>query len=199
MFNHSRRRITAVYFIMALYMIVFAFLEYTALVGTNPLQKYFLADYQLVMLDQQYYRLLLSIFAGVGDVSLQGVLSLIIACYVVHMLGSLVEELYGEFGLLFIYIASGLLGSLTGIFMMYNVSMGFSLGVMGLIGSLLAYLFLELRDEINTPFVQTLAIGFILTLFDMLASGIGMICYIVSGAIGFLIALVFIKFRKESD
>ena len=193
-----RRRLTAVYFIMSLYLMVFTFLEFAPYyLPSNTMQKYFLADYTSVLIEGQYYRLLISIFAGIGDLSLAGLFSVFIACYVIYTLGAMAEEVYGEFGLLFTYIASGLFGSITGVFLMQNVSMGFALGVLGVIGGLLAYIRLERRDMENSYYIQTIAIGFVLTLFDMVASGISVICYVVSFIIGFLIAIVFIKFRKQ--
>ena len=158
----------------------------TVFVFTETTQTMFLATYNSVVVDSQYYLLLISIFAGVGDFSVFGILSLMITVYIMRMLGQTAEIFFGEAKLILIYIASGLVGSLAGLFLFQdNVSMGFSLGVMGIIGGVIGYM--RRIKESSVAMNHTLILSTIIMITRIMVSGISLTAYAIAILTGALI------------
>lgn len=111
----------------------------------------------------QYYRLLTGIFLH-GNI-----VHLLFNCYALYVLGGQIENFFGKFKYIIIYLFSGLTGSLLSITLSGNVgSIGASGAIFGLMGSLLyfgyhyrVYLGNVIKSQIVPLILLNLAIGFI--------------------------------------
>jgi rhomboid protease GluP len=117
--------------------------------------------------DGQYFRLITSAFLHIG------LIHLLFNTYVLYVVGTQIENFYGRFKFLSIYLFSALTGSLMSIIFNNTISAGASGAIFGLLGSLLyfgyhfrIYLGNALRSQIIPLIVLNLSIGFILVGVD---------------------------------
>lgn len=170
-----------IFFIIVCLITVFVFTETT--------QTIFFASHDAVVVENQYHLLLITIFAGVGDFSLFGIFSLMISIYIIYMLGQIAEALFGEVKLVLIYIISALVASLAALFLFRdNVSMGFSLGVLGLVGGVLGHM--KSTGESNMAVNHTLIFTCIIMIARIMGSGISLMAYVIAVSTGALIGYV---------
>lgn len=116
----------------------------------------------------EYYRLFTSIF-------LHGsILHLVLNMYSLYVIGPQVESFFGKVKFLFIYLVSGICGSLLSIAFSHNtISIGASGAIFGLLGSLLyfgyyyrAYLGNAVKSQVLPIILINLMIGFLLPNID---------------------------------
>ena len=116
----------------------------------------------------EYYRLFTSIF-------LHGsLLHLVLNMYSLYVIGPQVESFFGKVKFLFIYLVSGICGSLLSIAFSHNtISIGASGAIFGLLGSLLyfgyyyrAYLGNAVKSQVLPIIIINLMIGFLLPNID---------------------------------
>ena len=116
----------------------------------------------------EYYRLFTSIF-------LHGsLLHLVLNMYSLYVIGPQVESFFGKVKFLFIYLVSGICGSLLSIAFSHNtISIGASGAIFGLLGSLLyfgyyyrAYLGNAVKSQVLPIILINLMIGFLLPNID---------------------------------
>ncbi|MBQ2639884.1 MAG: rhomboid family intramembrane serine protease [Bacilli bacterium] len=81
----------------------------------------------------EYYRLITGIFIH------GGIMHVAFNCYALYVIGSQIENFYGKFKYLVIYLFSGLMGSLFSITFSTHMSVGASGAVFGLMGSLVYF------------------------------------------------------------
>ncbi len=117
---------------------------------------------------KEYYRLLTCIFLHVG------IIHIAVNMYSLYVIGPQVESFFGKLKYLFIYLFSGICGSMLSIAFTHNtISAGANGAIFGLLGSLLyfgyyyrAYLGNVVKSQIVPIILLNLAIGFILTGID---------------------------------
>ena len=116
----------------------------------------------------EYYRLLTCIFLH------GGLVHLVLNMYSLYVIGPQIESFFGKAKFLFIYIVSGICGSLLSIAFTHNsISVGASGAIFGLLGSLLyfgyyyrAYLGNVVKSQILPIILVNLMIGFIIPNID---------------------------------
>ncbi len=131
---------------------------------------------------KEYYRLLTSTFLHIGFIHI------IVNMYSLYVIGPQVESFFGKLKYLFIYLFSGICGSMLSLAFTHNtISAGASGAIFGLLGSLLyfgyyyrAYLGNVVKSQIVPIILLNLAIGFILTGIDNAAQIGGLVGGIVA-------------------
>lgn len=131
---------------------------------------------------KEYYRLLTSTFLHIGFIHI------IVNMYSLYVIGPQVESFFGKLKYLFIYLFSGICGSMLSLAFTHNtISAGASGAIFGLLGSLLyfgyyyrAYLGNVVKSQIVPIILLNLAIGFILTGIDNAAHIGGLVGGIVA-------------------
>lgn len=131
---------------------------------------------------KEYYRLLTSTFLHIGFIHI------IVNMYSLYIIGPQVESFFGKLKYLFIYLFSGICGSMLSLAFTHNtISAGASGAIFGLLGSLLyfgyyyrAYLGNVVKSQIIPIILLNLAIGFILTGIDNAAHIGGLVGGIVA-------------------
>ena len=131
---------------------------------------------------KEYYRLLTSVFLHIGFIHI------IVNMYSLYVIGPQVESFFGKLKYLFIYLFSGICGSMLSLAFTHNtISAGASGAIFGLLGSLLyfgyyyrAYLGNVVKSQIVPIILLNLAIGFILTGIDNAAHIGGLVGGIVA-------------------
>ena len=115
----------------------------------------------------EYYRLITGIFIH------GGILHVLFNCYALYVIGSQIENFYGKFKYLIIYLFSGLMGSLFSMVFTTSMSVGASGAVFGLMGSLVyfgyhyrVYLGNVIKSQIIPLIIFNLALGFMITGID---------------------------------
>ena len=143
-----------------LYIVPILFGNYTSLVNR-------FCVYGDAIRSGEYYRLLTGIF-------LHGsIIHLGFNCYALFVLGSQIENFFGKFKYLIVYLFSGLIGSLFSIIFNSYASIGASGAIFGLMGSLLyfgyhyrVYLGNVIKSQIIPLIVLNLVLGFVLSGID---------------------------------
>ena len=134
---------------------------------------------------KEYYRLLTSTFLHIGFIHI------IVNMYSLYVIGPQVESFFGKLKYLFIYLFSGICGSMLSLAFTHNtISAGASGAIFGLLGSLLyfgyyyrAYLGNVVKSQIVPIILLNLAIGFILTGIDNAAHIGGLVGGIVASMV----------------
>ena len=144
---------------------------YGMLHGNDELIKLFGNNYELVQ-SGQIYRLFTCMFVH------SDIMHILLNMYALYTIGPVVERYYGKGKYLFIYIISGLLGSVfSSVFMSANsISIGASGAIFGLLGSICYFTYYYratlqgiLRGSIIPVIVINLAIGFLSPDIDLSA------------------------------
>lgn len=161
-FSYKKPIIT--YAIMAICIILFALMY---IFGNGSEDSYTLikfgANYDMLTRMGQYYRLFTSIFLHIG------ILHLICNMYSLYIIGKEVENLFGKWKYLIIYILSGICGSILSMAFSYNtVSAGASGAIFGLLGALLyfgyyyrTYLGATIKSSVLPVIIFNLVLGFL--------------------------------------
>ncbi len=131
---------------------------------------------------KEYYRLLTSTFLHIGFIHI------IVNMYSLYVIGPQVESFFGKLKYLFIYLFSGICGSMLSLAFTHNtIGAGANGAIFGLLGSLLyfgyyyrAYLGNVVKSQIVPIILLNLAIGFILTGIDNAAHIGGLVGGIVA-------------------
>ena len=144
---------------------------YGMLHGNDELVELFGNNYELVQ-SGQIYRLFTCMFVH------SDTMHILLNMYALYTIGPVVERYYGKGKYLFIYIISGLLGSVfSGVFMSANsISIGASGAIFGLLGSICYFTYYYratlqgiLRGSIIPVIVINLIIGFLSPSIDLSA------------------------------
>ncbi len=141
---------------------------------------------------KEYYRLLTSTFLHIGFIHI------IVNMYSLYVIGPQVESFFGKLKYLFIYLFSGICGSMLSLAFTHNtISAGASGAIFGLLGSLLyfgyyyrAYLGNVVKSQIVPIILLNLAIGFILTGIDNAAH--------IGGLVGGIVATMAVGIPDKS-
>lgn len=141
---------------------------------------------------KEYYRLLTSTFLHIGFIHI------IVNMYSLYVIGPQVESFFGKLKYLFIYLFSGICGSMLSLAFTHNtISAGASGAIFGLLGSLLyfgyyyrAYLGNVVKSQIVPIILLNLAIGFILTGIDNAA--------LIGGLVGGIVASMAVGIPDKS-
>ena len=126
------------------------------------------ANYDLLTKNGEYYRLLTCIFLHAS------IIHLLLNMYSLYIIGPQIESFFGKIKYLFIYLFSGICGSILSIAFSHNtVSVGASGAIFGLLGSMLyfgyyyrAYLGNVVKSQILPIIILNLGIGFIIPNID---------------------------------
>ncbi|TNF98377.1 MAG: rhomboid family intramembrane serine protease [Gammaproteobacteria bacterium] len=138
--NCPRVLITPVIFGLNIAVFIFMLLEGVGVMGDSmDLYIRYGANFGPLTKDDQWWRLLTSMFLHFG------ILHLVFNMWALWDAGRLTERLYGNFHFLWIYIFSGLFGSLSSLYWNNDdvVSVGASGAVFGVFGALMAYLVVQ--------------------------------------------------------
>lgn len=164
----SPKKPVITYVLIVLNLMVFL---YGMLHGNNELIELFGNNYELVQ-SGQIYRLFTCMFVH------SDIMHILLNMYALYTIGPVVERYYGKGKYLFIYIISGLLGSVfSGVFMSANsISIGASGAIFGLLGSICYFTYYYratlqgiLRGSIIPVIVINLVIGFLSPSIDLSA------------------------------
>lgn len=164
----SPKKPIVTYIIIVLNLMVFL---YGMLHSNDELINIFGNNYELVQAGQ-FYRLLTCMFVH------GSIMHLLLNMYALYTIGPVVERYYGKSKYIFIYLVSGLLGSVfSSVFMSANsVSIGASGAIFGLLGSICYFTYYYratlqgiLRESIIPVIVINLVIGFMLPSVDLVA------------------------------
>ena len=125
-------------------------------------------NYDLLTKNGEYYRLLTCIFLHAS------IIHLLLNMYSLYIIGPQIESFFGKIKYLFIYLFSGICGSILSIAFSHNtVSVGASGAIFGLLGSMLyfgyyyrAYLGNVVKSQILPIIILNLGIGFIIPNID---------------------------------
>lgn len=158
-FSYKKPIIT--YAIMAICILLFVMM-YIFGNGTEDLIKYG-ANYDILTKNGEYYRLFTCMFLHIG------IWHLLCNMYSLYIIGKEVENLFGKWKYLIIYILSGISGSLLSLaFSNNSVSAGASGAIFGLLGALLyfgyhyrTYLGNTIKRTIIPVIVINLVLGFL--------------------------------------
>lgn len=138
--------------------------------------------------DGQYWRLVTSMFLHIGIVHLA------VNGWALYQLGSLFEILLGSVGLVMVYFASGIAGSIASVmFSGADLSAGASGAIFGLLGALIGFL-LKNRERL-TPQARSLLLQLLFwaavnIVFGFSVKGIDNAAHLGGCAVGFLFGLV---------
>lgn len=161
-FSYKKPIIT--YTIIAICIILFAMMYLLGNGSTDTLTLInFGANYDLLTKEGEYYRLLTSMFLHIG------ILHLLCNMYSLYIIGKEVENLFGKWKFLIIYLLSGISGGILSLAFSHNtVSAGASGAIFGLLGALLyfgyyyrTYLGATIRSSIIPVIIINLVIGFL--------------------------------------
>lgn len=129
----------------------------------------------------EWYRLLTGIFLH------SGLIHLFFNVYALQIIGSKMEQYLGKWKFLFVYLSSGIIGSLFSIIITRSWSVGASGAIFGLLGSLIYFGFhyrLILGNVLKTQIIPivlfNLAIGFVLPNIDVATHFGGLFVGIIS-------------------
>ena len=150
------------------------------------------ANVDALVKNGQYFRLLTCMFLHIGIVHLT------VNMYSLYIIGPQVESFFGKWKYLFIYLFSGICGSILSIVFTHNViSAGASGAIFGLLGSMLyfgyyyrAYLGNAVKSQILPVILINLIIGFLLTGIDNAAH--------IGGLIGGILASMAVGIPEKS-
>ena len=164
----SPKKPIVTYIIIVLNLMVFL---YGMLHNNDELINIFGNNYELVQ-KGQFYRLLTCMFVH------GSIMHLLLNMYALYTIGPVVERYYGKSKYIFIYLVSGLLGSVfSSVFMSAgSISIGASGAIFGLLGSICYFTYYYratlqgiLRESIVPVIVINLIIGFMLPSVDLVA------------------------------
>ncbi|WP_062355861.1 rhomboid family intramembrane serine protease [Bacillus kwashiorkori] len=132
LFNYSKPLFT--YIFLAIQIVIFLLLELSG-GSTDPyVLLQFGAKYNPAILAGEWWRFITPMFIHIG------VLHLLMNSIALYYLGSAVEKLYGNFRFLFIYLFSGIAGSIASfVFNPFDLSAGASGAIFGCFGALLYF------------------------------------------------------------
>ena len=151
------------YVLMGINVLIFI---YSLFIDSELLYKY--GMYAPMIKSGEYYRLFTSMFLH------SGILHLICNMYALYVLGPQLESFFGKWKYLFIYLLSGICGSVLSMtFNMDSLSYGASGAIFGLLGSMLyfgyhyrTYLGNVIKSQIIPIIVLNLIIGFTISGID---------------------------------
>ena len=164
----SPKKPVVTYVLIVINLMIFL---YGMLHGNDELVELFGNNYELVQ-SGQIYRLFTCMFVH------SDTMHILLNMYALYTIGPVVERYYGKGKYLFIYIISGLLGSVfSGVFMSANsISIGASGAIFGLLGSICYFTYYYratlqgiLRGSIIPVIVINLIIGFLSPSIDLSA------------------------------
>ncbi len=164
----SPKKPVVTYVLIVINLMIFL---YGMLHGNDELVELFGNNYELVQ-SGQIYRLFTCMFVH------SDTMHILLNMYALYTIGPVVERYYGKGKYLFIYIISGLLGSVfSGVFMSVNsISIGASGAIFGLLGSICYFTYYYratlqgiLRGSIIPVIVINLIIGFLSPSIDLSA------------------------------
>ena len=164
----SPKKPIVTYIIIVLNLMVFL---YGMLHSNDELINIFGNNYELVQ-KGQFYRLLTCMFVH------GSIMHLLLNMYALYTIGPVVERYYGKSKYIFIYLVSGLLGSVfSSVFMSAgSISIGASGAIFGLLGSICYFTYYYratlqgiLRESIVPVIIINLIIGFMLPSVDLVA------------------------------
>lgn len=155
----SKKYPLVTYILIGINILIFA---YSIFVNYNVIYKYGISN--LLIKDGEYYRLFTSIFLH------SGLLHLGFNMYALYVIGPQIESFFGKWKYLFVYLVSGLCGSILSFtFNVGSISVGASGAIFGLLGSMLyfgyhyrTYLGNVVRSQIVPIIVFNLILGFTL-------------------------------------
>ncbi|GAA5415506.1 rhomboid protease GluP [Paraliobacillus ryukyuensis] len=130
-FQHAKPFFT--YVILVLNVLMFMLLEIKGGSMTTEVLIDFGAKYNPAMIDGEWWRIITSMFLHIG------LLHLLMNMLALHVVGSLVERIYGNTRFVIIYFLAGIVGGLTSFAFSPQVSAGASGAIFGLFGALLFF------------------------------------------------------------
>lgn len=121
------------YVLLVINVLMFLLLEFKGgSTSTDTLMRYG-AKYNPAILDGEWWRIISSMFLHIGF------LHLLMNMLALHIVGSLVERIYGGKRFLFIYFSAGILGGITSFAFSPQLAAGASGAIFGLFGALLFF------------------------------------------------------------
>jgi rhomboid protease GluP len=186
----SRSKLTPTTFLVTVNVLVYI---YTSVVGGNFIQTGYsvliqLGQFNLNVLNGEYWQLLTSIFVHVDIVHIAlNMLFLII-------FGLRAEELFTTEEYFFVYMLSGLSGSLLTLFLMspYTLSAGASGAIFGMYGAGIIYM----RKTVGQSILGALLYAFLLLMLST-GAGVNIVAHFGGLATGLIIGYALAKSRRD--
>lgn len=177
------RRIPVTVTLIAICILVFLWMTIIGGSTNSGVLVFAGAKYTPLILQGQWWRLLTAGFVHIG------IQHLIINMITLYFIGMYVEELFGHFKMLVIYLVSVFVGNLASMLFqpIQNISAGASTGLFGLFG---AFIMLGVTNR-NNPMIQQLAKQFLILVvvnigFDLLMPGVDLAGHLGGLVGGFL-------------
>lgn len=177
------RRIPVTVTLIAICILVFLWMTILGGSTNSGVLVFAGAKYTPLILQGQWWRLLTAGFVHIG------IQHLIINMITLYFIGMYVEELFGHFKMLVIYLVSVFVGNLASMLFqpIQNISAGASTGLFGLFG---AFIMLGVTNR-NNPMIQQLAKQFLILVvvnigFDLLMPGVDLAGHLGGLVGGFL-------------
>lgn len=181
------------YLLIAINVIVFAIINLVAIkTGRNysELLSVYGAKENMSILNGEYWRFITPIFLHAN------ITHLLVNCYSLYAVGSIVERMYGYLKFIFIYLVAGFMGSLLSFMFTINPSVGASGAIFGLLGALL-YFGIEFPKLFKTYFGRSILMILGLNLaYGIMNSSIDNFGHI-GGLIGGFFASGIVKIRNN--
>ncbi len=161
------KKLIITYLLIAINIFVYLLLEYAGGSTNSLVLLRYGALYAPLVRAGEYYRLLTSAFIHIG------LLHLLFNIYVLYVVGAQIENFYGKFKFIIIYLFSAITGALMSMIFTNSISAGASGAIFGLLGSLVyfgyhyrIYLGNAMRSQIIPLIIFNLLLGFSLTGID---------------------------------
>lgn len=152
-FNEQKKEIPYItYILMAINIVLFipaAYLSGNIFSFSNEALIFLGAKENTLIQNGQYYRLFTCMFLH------GGIVHIISNMYSLYAIGPFIEEIYGKYKYLFIYILSGIAASIFSYLFSPAVSIGASGAIFGLLGAMLVFA-LKNRKRINKKFLSNI-------------------------------------------
>ena len=163
----AKKKPVVTYVIIAINVILFILMSiFGGSTNAHTLLK-FGANYDLLIRNGEYYRLITSAFLHIG------LLHLLVNSYALYVIGPQIESFFGKTKYIIIYLVSAIFGNLLSMLFTDGISAGASGAIFGLLGSMLYFgyhyrVYLEgvLKSQIIPLIVANLLIGFLGTGID---------------------------------
>ncbi|GGM31553.1 rhomboid protease GluP [Paraliobacillus quinghaiensis] len=183
---------TLTYWILAVNVLMFILLELQGGSTSTDILLQFGAKYNPAIIDGEWWRIISSMFLHIG------LLHLVMNMLALHIVGSIVEQIYGSKRFLIIYFFAGIMGGLTSFALNPQLAAGASGAIFGLFGALLFFGFHHQRIFFQTMGWNVIVIIAFNIVFGFVVQQIDNGAHI-GGLIGGLIAssIVFFPNKKQ--
>lgn len=187
----SKKKVIITYILIGINILVFLLMYLFGRGSTDIATIYYFGG---LIKGSGLFRIIASMFIHIG------VLHLLVNCYSLHIIGNEIENFYGKYKLIYIYLFSGIIGNLVTLIFMNssNISAGASGAVFGLVGALLyfalnyrIYFGEAIKSQIIPIILINLMLGFAISNVNNFAH--------IGGLIGGILAAITVGIKDKTS